>query len=214
VRVVLVGASNPETARQVRAARRQDPTLEFVGFLDNDPAKWGTEFVDLPVLGGFEHVAELGLVGAGFVNLITRDTRTRRTTTEQVVRLGLVPVSLVHPDVDVDLVEIGTGCYVQDHVVLQAGVRLGADCSLHATATVCHETTLGDTVFVAPGAVLAGLVTIGEGVFVGIGATVLPRISIGAWATIGAGAVVSRDVPPGATVVAVPSKVLPGDPDR
>jgi sugar O-acyltransferase (sialic acid O-acetyltransferase NeuD family) len=210
VRVVLLGAANPETARQVRAARRADPSLDVVGFLDNDPTKWGTGFAGLPVLGGVDQVDELGLAGAGFVNLITRDTRTRRAVSEQALARGLHPTNLVHPTVDLDEVELGAGCYVQDHVVLQAGVRLGDDCSLHATATVCHETTLGDTVFVAPGAVLAGLVTVGEGVFIGIGATIQPRVTIGAWATIGAGAVVAKDVPPGATVVAVPSKILPG----
>jgi sugar O-acyltransferase (sialic acid O-acetyltransferase NeuD family) len=210
VRVVLVGANNPETARQVRAARQADPSLDVIGFLDNDPTKWGTVYAGLPVLGGFEHVPALDLDGVRFVNLITRDTRTRRATTQQLLDLGLEQTNLIHPTVDLDLVDVGRGCYIQDHVVLQAGVRLGNDCSLHATATVCHESTLGDTVFVAPGAVVAGLVTIEEGAFLGIGARVLPRLTIGAWATIGAGAVVSRDVPPGATVVALPPKTVPG----
>jgi sugar O-acyltransferase (sialic acid O-acetyltransferase NeuD family) len=209
VRIVLVGASNPETARQVTAARRADPDLDVVGFLDNDPVKWGTTFCGLPVLGGFEHLDELGLDDVGFVNLITRDTRTRRDTTGALLDRGMRLANLVHPSVDLDGVELGAGCYIQDHVVLQSDVRVGDDCSLHATAFVGHESTIGATCFVSSAVALAGLVTLGEGVFVGVGARVLPRLTIGAWSTIGAGAVVSRDVPPGTTVVAVPPKYLP-----
>jgi sugar O-acyltransferase (sialic acid O-acetyltransferase NeuD family) len=213
VRVVLVGASNPHTARVVAAVRRVDPDYDVVGFLDNDPARWGTTFVGLPVLGGFGHLDDLGLDDVRFVNLITRDTRVRRETTRELLDRGCRFTNLIHPDVDLDQVEVGVGNYIQEGVALQAGVQVGDHCSLHVGATVCHGSTLGSTVFVAPGAVVAGLVTVEDGVFVGVNATVMPRVTVGRWATIGAGAVVSRDVPPGTTVVAVPSKFLPADGD-
>jgi acetyltransferase-like isoleucine patch superfamily enzyme len=49
---------------------------------------------------------------------------------------------------------------------------------------------------------------VGEGAFVGIGSCVVPGVTIGAWAIVGAGAVVIRDVPPGATVVGNPARLL------
>lgn len=49
-----------------------------------------------------------------------------------------------------------------------------------------------------------------EGVNVGAGAVLLGRIRIGRNATIGANAVVLSDVPPGATAVGVPARVLGG----
>jgi serine O-acetyltransferase len=50
--------------------------------------------------------------------------------------------------------------------------------------------------------------TIGCGVDIGCGARVLGPITVGDYAKIGANAVVLHDVPPGATVVGIPAKVI------
>lgn len=49
---------------------------------------------------------------------------------------------------------------------------------------------------------------IGENVFIGAGARVLGGIHVGDGAVIGANAVVIHDVPPGATVVGIPARVI------
>lgn len=51
-------------------------------------------------------------------------------------------------------------------------------------------------------------IRIGADVWIGGGAIILPGVTIGDGALIGAGAVVTRDVPPGATVVGNPARVL------
>ena len=99
MRVVLVGAANPETGRQLAAARAADPSLDVVGFLDNDPAKWGTTFLGLPVLGGFAHLDDLDLDPADtrFVNLVTGSTRARRETTLALLERGFAAADLRDP---------------------------------------------------------------------------------------------------------------------
>jgi maltose O-acetyltransferase len=52
-------------------------------------------------------------------------------------------------------------------------------------------------------------VRIGGNVWIGGGALILPGVTIGDDAIIGAGTVVTRDVPPGATAVGNPARVLP-----
>jgi serine O-acetyltransferase len=47
-------------------------------------------------------------------------------------------------------------------------------------------------------------------VFIGAGAKVLGAITIGDGAMIGANAVVMCDVPPGATAVGIPARIVPG----
>jgi serine O-acetyltransferase len=52
---------------------------------------------------------------------------------------------------------------------------------------------------------------IGDDVFIGAGAKVLGAVTVGDGARIGANAVVVSDVPPGATAVGVPARIVHGD---
>jgi len=87
----------------------------------------------------------------------------------------------------------------------------------HGSGVVIGETAeIGDDVLMYQGTSLAGtsLVkgkrhpTIGNGVVVGAGAIVLGPIIVGEGARIGAGSVVVKAVPPGATVVGIPGRVV------
>lgn len=92
-------------------------------------------------------------------------------------------VQLPHP---VGVV-IGAGSVVEDGCQLMSGVVLGSE-----------DARLG-----GPSAPV-----IRAGSSIGAGAKLLGAIEIGVGATIGANAVVVRDVPPGATVVGVPGRVV------
>ena len=52
-------------------------------------------------------------------------------------------------------------------------------------------------------------ISIGANVWIGGGALILPGVTIGDDSIVGSGAVVVRDVPPGATVVGNPARLLP-----
>ena len=204
-KLILLGANNPEAARQARALMKCG-AVHIEGFLDNDAAKHGTDFCGFPVFGGFEVLPEWIRRGVEFVNLITRDTRTRHQTTRVMIRAGAKLGQFIHPSVDLTDVQLGLGSYIQQDAILQAAVRLGHNCSVSAGAIINHECSDGDSVFLAPGANLCGKITVGDGVFVGASSVVLPRLTIGAWSTIGAGAVVSQDVSPGAVMVGNPAR--------
>lgn len=208
-RLLVLGANNPETVRVVQAVNDAAPTFDLVGFLDNDPARQGRDFYGVPVVGGSEAVEDERFRDCAVVNAITRDTRTRCETTEDLVRRGAELVNLIHPSVDVRHVELGAGIVVHEGAVLQPGTRIGDDCAFNGNVIVSHECEIADHVFMAPGSVLAGLVRVRRGAMIGVGATVLPRLEIGAWSLVGGGAVVCRDVPPGVTVAGNPARVLP-----
>ena len=208
--VYLVGAKNPETRRQIAAQRAADPDFVVRGFVDNDPAKKGKTFLDLPVLGGVEIVPDLLIrePDARFVNLITGSTGRPLRGVAALAELGCRFTNLIHPSVLLDDVEIGVGIYIQDAVIIQAGASIGNNASVHIGAHVSHETHVGHSAFVAHAASLAGEVDIGDGTFVGTNATILPRLRVGSWATVGAGAVVIRDVAPDLTVAGNPARVI------
>jgi serine O-acetyltransferase len=95
---------------------------------------------------------------------------------------------------------IGLGVFI-DHgtgVVVGATAIVGDDC------TIYQGVTLGGTSL----ARVKRHPTLGRGVTVGSGAKVLGDITVGDGAKIGSNSVVVRDVPPGATVVGIPGRVV------
>jgi serine O-acetyltransferase len=80
---------------------------------------------------------------------------------------------------------------------------------------------IGDDVTLYQGVTLGGTAlhqgkrhpTIGNGVIVGAGAKVLGSFTVNEGARIGSNAVVVKEVPPGATVVGIPAKVVSRAPD-
>ena len=87
----------------------------------------------------------------------------------------------------------------------------------HGMGVVIGETTeIGDDVLIYQGVVLGGVShektkrhpTIGDKVVIGAGAILLGPINIGESARVGAGSVVINDVPPKATVIGVPGRVV------
>jgi len=208
MKIYLLGAANPETIRMIRAVQRSTPNTEFVGFLDNDPSKKNSQFYGFPVLGGIELVGSLAGSDVGFVNLITGNTKTRHETTRAILAAGGRLTNFIHPSIDLTMCKLGVGIYLQEAVVMQAGVEIGDNSSIHMGALIGHETRIGSSVFIAHAVSISGCCRIGDGAFIGTNATVLPRMKIGSWAIIGAGAVITKDVPDCAVVVGNPGRAI------
>ncbi|MGQ9683038.1 MAG: serine O-acetyltransferase [Anaerolineae bacterium] len=103
-------------------------------------------------------------------------------------------------------------------IEIHPGARIGRRFFIdHGMGVVIGETAeIGDDVLIYKGVVLGGTTlqkvkrhpTIGKGVVIGSNAVVLGAITIGENAKIGSGAVVVKPVPPCATVVGVPGRVV------
>ena len=214
MKVVFLGAANPETGRMIAAVKRSQINFEILGFLDNDPEKKKTHFLGYPVFGGFETLSEIIAADVYFVNLITGSTRVRYESSLHMARQGCKFTNFVHPSVDLTMTEMGVGNYIQEGVIVQAEARIGNNSSIHMGALIAHEVTVGHSVFIAHAVSVSGSVEVEDGVFIGTNASIVPRVRIGRWATVGAGAVVTKDVPPYSTVVGNPAKVIKtGEPE-
>jgi serine O-acetyltransferase len=103
-------------------------------------------------------------------------------------------------------------------IEIHPGARIGCGFFIdHGMGVVIGETTeIGDWVMLYQGVTLGGTgkqqgkrhPTLEDEVVVGVGASVLGAITIGAGARVGGGAVVVKDVPPHATAVGVPARVV------
>jgi len=103
-------------------------------------------------------------------------------------------------------------------IEIHPGARIGRRFFLdHGMGVVIGETTeIGDDVLIYQGVVLGGTSlekrkrhpTIGNNVVIGAAAILLGPITLGNGARVGANSVVVKSVPPGATVVGVPGRIV------
>jgi acyl-[acyl carrier protein]--UDP-N-acetylglucosamine O-acyltransferase len=110
-------------------------------------------------------------------------------------------VAIIDPDVEIlayTVIEAGTTRYT----------RVGAGSRISSHVYIGHDTQVGNRVWIAAGARIAGVCDIGDGAYIGLGAMIRQYVKIGAGALVGAGAVVVKDVPPGHVVVGNPAKFL------
>jgi serine O-acetyltransferase len=103
---------------------------------------------------------------------------------------------------------------IEIHPGVKIGRRLFID---HGMGVVMGETTeIGDDCLIYKGVVLGGTTlekkkrhpTLGNRVVIGSNSTILGAITIGDGSRIGSGSVVVKPVPPGATVVGVPGRIV------
>jgi serine O-acetyltransferase len=98
---------------------------------------------------------------------------------------------------------VGSGLYMNhpNGIVVHSDAVIGRDCNLS------QDVTLGE----ANRGRNAGFPTIGDGVYIGPGAKIVGAVHVGDDAAIGANCVVTRDVPPHSVVVGVPGRVISDD---
>ncbi len=113
------------------------------------------------------------------------------------------------------MVRFATGIEIHPGAVIGGGFFID-----HGMGVVIGETTeIGENVTLYQGVTLGGTSlrqgkrhpTLGNGVTVGVHASVLGAVTIGDDARIGAGSVVIKDVPPRATVVGIPGRIVAQD---
>ncbi len=82
----------------------------------------------------------------------------------------------------------------------------------HPTGVVIHpKASVGPNCLLLQQVTLVEGVTLGGHVDIGSGAKIVRAVSIGDHAKVGANAVVLQDVPPGATAVGIPAKIIPAE---
>ena len=90
------------------------------------------------------------------------------------------------------------------------GVVIGETAEIHDDCTLYHGVTLGGTSWCKG----KRHPTLQRGVVIGAGAKILGPLTVGEGARVGSNAVVVRDVPPGATAVGIPARIIASERDQ
>lgn len=178
-----------------------------LGFLDDDPERWGQRIGGVTVIGGRDALASLEEGAAVGLGIGSNGSRARLV--RELRRRGVRLATVVHPSAVIARgVALGEGTYVAPLAVVHCDAVAGAACIVNTGAVVEHDCRLGDFAHVSPRAALGGGARLGEGAHVGLGAVLLPDTTLGPWATLGAGAVMVSSLPGGVTAAGVPARVL------
>ncbi|MBN1999847.1 acetyltransferase [candidate division KSB1 bacterium] len=208
MKILIIGAGGhgQVVADILLQMSENEPELNPLGYIDDDPAIQNLQYLGLKVLG---KITDLKHIEHNAVIIGIGENEIRRQTAQQLGQSGERFFTAVHPAaVIAHGVKIGPGSVICAGAVINTGSNIGTHVILNTCCSVDHHNEIESFVHVAPGAHLGGNVLVGEGALVGLGSAVLPQKSIGRWAIIGAGAVVIDNVKASARAVGNPARIL------
>lgn len=206
--IIIIGAGGlgREVLWLIQEINRASPTFEVAGFVDDNPLMQGKEVCGVKVLGTTKFLADWGgkaaVLGIGVPAI-------KKTVLSELEGYALRWPALISPSARMsEFVEIGEGAIITAGSILTTQIEVGPHVLINLSSTIGHDVTIGRGATLYPGVHVSGDVLIEDWAEIGTGASIIPQQTVGTLSTIGAGAVIIRDVPPGATVVGNPGRVI------
>lgn len=213
-KIVIIGAGGAGVealwvAQRMIAAGRA-PFGGIHGFADDNTKLAGTLIEGFSVVGTVEQI--VGELSGGLLRFhcAIGCNRHRKATATLLEAQGWEPVSLTDTSAIVaESAQVGLGAYIGPLSIVAPHARVGRHVLVNVGASIGHHGHCSDFSQACPGARISGHARLGEGAFVGSNGVVAPGVSVAEWATVGAASLAVRDVPPRATALGVPARILP-----
>ncbi|HWR51657.1 MAG TPA: acetyltransferase [Bryobacteraceae bacterium] len=199
-RLIMIGAG--DLAREICG---WFPNLNVGGFLDSHRRQWPEAGMP-PIIGTPEDYwpepEDIFVCSVG-------NPAQRLAISRKLQARGAKFATLVHDSAELSATSsVGPGTIMLPFALVDVNARVGDHCLLYFRAGVGHGATLGDGCIVLTNAVVGARCVLGEGVVISTLAFCNPGTSIGAFAQVGANSFAARDVPPYATAIGVPARIL------
>ena len=149
-----------------------------------------------------------------YVQIAIANSHVREKIAQRLEMDGIQLWSIIADNVVLmDQLELDEGSALSPFVTIGSNVRIGKCFQANLYSYVEHDCVIGDFVTFAPGVKCNGNIHIHDHAYIGAGAMIKQGtpdqpLVIGAGAIVGMGAVVTKSVPPGATVVGNPARIV------
>ena len=202
--LVVMGSGGIDIVQLIEAINADKKTYNFLGFLEKDEAKFGTDVLGYPILGN-DDLLYTKFNKCAVVNNIMHTPALHKKITERLhndYKIFDTP-SLVHPNVDLNRVELGVGNIIFSNCKLCSAVKIG-DFNIFYTVVVNHETVIGNYNLIAT-VTIGSRCKIGDFNLIGNGSTIANTAKIGNGNNIAVGSVVMKNVGDNQSVMGYPA---------
>ena len=163
------------------------------------------------ILGSFDDLFKSEIRGKSFL-LSQGNMKIRKEITDKIVSRGGIVPTLIHPSAEIsNFAKISDkGVVIGAKCVVQAEAEIKSNSVIRDMALVCHQTSIGNYVFVGPMALVGAHIHVDDFVFIGQDALLVSGKvgNVGANSLVGAGAVATKEIPSGVVVLGSPARVI------
>ena len=200
-KIGIVGARTDGQAGVVLDVLSYYSNIEVVAFFDKELC--GSKIKGIPIL------SDINEIGVSFhdridaIHVAIGDNKARYDIYKKILHLkNLELMTIIHPSSIISPSStIGKGCFVGASATIQHNTTIGDYTIINTGVIVEHDNIIGEAVHIAPGSCTACRVKINDLAFLGLAVSVIADISIGSAAFIGSGKTNKKDVSDSMTMV-------------
>lgn len=185
-----------------------DDAYDFVGFIDDTPAKQGRGPQGFPVFGrkallDFADAQILAVPGGP-------SSYMHRRTVIDGLEIGPARfATIIHPAARVSrFATIGHNVLIMAGAVITSNAVIGNHVCVLPNSVVHHDTSVGDWTLIGTGVTIAGGCAIGENCYIGSGSCIINDVTVGAQALVGLSSNIIASVPAGAKMAGNPARQI------
>lgn len=204
--LVVIGSGGVDIVRLIEDINADKLTYNFLGFLEKDESKIGTEVLGYPVIGNDDLLSNK-LNHCSVINNVIATTQIHDSVTRTLrekYHINDFP-NLIHPSSISRYTRIGYGNIIYEHVNFGVSTSIGSFNILYPNVSIGHETQIGSYNLLALNVNIGARCTVGDKNLFANASVISLGLKIGDDNMIGVGSVLINDLNNGKSVLGNPA---------